>query len=82
MSAARHHALRQLIKVRREIDELINQLSGDPEHREFVRRELAGESSSTRERRNYDVPLEEPEVIAKRWGVVWPECAPTVTSNE
>lgn len=69
VSQARKRALQQLISMRRDIDKLIKELSGDPKYKDFVQRELDHEPTSTRKVRNYDMPTQDAEEIAAKWGV-------------
>ena len=69
VSQARRSTLRELIAMRHQIDKLIHELSGDPEHRDFVKRELDGESPTARKLRYYDVGLMSPEEIAEKYGL-------------
>lgn len=68
-NANRKMTLIRLIKIRKEVEDAINALSGDPEHREFVKKHEAGFQPNVRELRNYDVELEDPEAVAARFGV-------------
>lgn len=59
----------RLIRMRRELEVIINELSGDPIHREFRNKIEAGERPGGRALRNYDMPPVDPEVIATAWGL-------------
>lgn len=63
----RKQVLHKLIMMRRDIERLIGELSGDPDHRDYVAKIMAGNPTSARESR-YEGP-EDAEVVAERWGV-------------
>ena len=69
VSDARKQVLNELIGMRKRIEQLINELSGDPIHREFVKQVNGGEPVKVRQLRAYDVEPEDPEAVAERWGV-------------
>lgn len=69
----RKRTLMDLIDLRRRVELMIQNLSGDDEHREFVKRYEQGFATNVRELRHYDVPALEPEVIARMWGVELPD---------
>ncbi len=69
MTPARMRALQELVNVRRSISTLINELSGDPQYRSFVKRLESGEEVSTRAIRPGDVaPLTDQE-LADKYGI-------------
>ncbi len=72
MSDLRKRALVELLDFRRRIEALINELSGDPNHREFLRKWADGQPMRVRHVRHYDVPPEPVEHIMARWGVTDP----------
>jgi hypothetical protein len=73
MNDLRKRALMELIDMRRRIEVLIQDLSGDPVHREFVQKHERGEMVRVRELRNYDVPLLSVNQVYERWGIDDPD---------
>ena len=69
MSDPRKAALVRLIKMRRELEDAINVLSGDPEHRQFVKKYEAGFTVAVREVRNYDVEPMTPDEVAEKYAL-------------
>ncbi len=69
MTPARMRALQELVNVRRSISTLINELSGDPSYRDFVKRLESGEEVSTRARRPGDVPPLTDQEVEEKYGV-------------
>ena len=69
MTDLRKRALMELIDMRRRLEVLIQDLSGDPEHREFVRKYSNGETIRVRELRPYDLPPVDAEEIMRIHGI-------------
>jgi|SaaInlStandDraft_1057018.scaffolds.fasta_scaffold34442_6 hypothetical protein len=69
MTPARMRALQELVNVRRSISTLINELSGDPSYRDFVKRLESGEEVSTRAIRPGDVPPMTDQEVADKYGI-------------
>ena len=69
IDTSRKQALMTLIKLRRQIEDAIVALSGDPVHREFVAKFSQGFNVDVRETRYYDVEPFTPEEIQAIYGV-------------
>ena len=65
----RKQAIAELVAMKKQIERIITELSGDEEHREFVTRLQAGEAPAARSLRDYDMPCPDADTVAERWGV-------------
>lgn len=70
MNDLRKLTLMRLIDMRRQLEQVINELSGDPKYRDFVQRYESGEPTRVRQLRNYDVPAIPAEELMTMWGIV------------